>query len=36
MLNAIFDTFRNPDALDAVLADEGVPPPVGQIGRRKA
>ena len=31
MLNAIFDTFRNPDALDAVLADEGVPPLLARL-----
>ena len=38
MMNAVFDTFGNPDALDAVLADEGVPPLLAKLvaGRLKS
>ncbi len=38
MMNAVFDIFRDPDALDAVLADEGVPPLLAKLvaGRLKS
>ena len=35
MMNAVFDTFGNPDALDAVLAGEGVPPRLAKLVARR-